>query len=98
MKYTAKIKNVQCVGKVKIVPTGGELTETEKKEIINNLYGKDLILKGYLVIDGVKPSSVLEGATKDQLVAYAVEKEIAIPENGTAKEILAAIKKADGKN
>jgi hypothetical protein len=58
MKYTAKVKQAQYVGTVKIVPCGGDLDEKQKAEIMDNPYGKDLIRKGYLIIEGVKPSDV----------------------------------------
>jgi hypothetical protein len=52
LKYTTKVKQEQFVGKVKINPMGGELTEPQVKEIQNDPWGKELIEKGLLVIEG----------------------------------------------
>ena len=59
-KYTAKIKQAQYVGKVKILPTGGELTEAQVNQILNDPYGKDLIQKKILVIEGLKEGTKAE--------------------------------------
>ena len=61
MKYTAtKIKQAQLVGKVKIEPNGGDLNKEQVDEIKKDPWGRELIRKGYLVIEGVKPSDVEE--------------------------------------
>jgi hypothetical protein len=52
LKYTTNVKQEQFVGKVKINPKGGELTELQAKEIQNNPWGKELIEMGMLVIEG----------------------------------------------
>jgi len=58
MKYTTKVKQIQLVGGVQITPAGGELTKEQVEAIIADPYGKDLIQKGYLSIDGVKPEDL----------------------------------------
>jgi hypothetical protein len=126
MKYTTKLHQAQYVGKItekvngvdklvniKIQPKGGELTEAHVDAIKADPYGQELIRKGFLIIDGVKPEDTykkpakpvapaqptsLDGMTKEQLIAYAAEKKITVPQDGTAEEILTAIKKAEGSN
>ena len=58
MKYSTKLKQVQFVAGVKIEPNGGELSEDQKKAIIADPYGKDLIEKKYLIIEGLKPEEL----------------------------------------
>ena len=61
MKYTTKtIQQAQLVGGVKINPKGGELKDDEVKRIIADPWGKELINKGALVIEGVKPEDLVE--------------------------------------
>ena len=52
MKYTTKVKQAQKVGNVVIDPKGGELTEDQIKLIMADPYGKDLVKKRFLVIEG----------------------------------------------
>jgi len=60
VKYTTKVKQAQHVGGAVINPKGGELSADEVKAITANPYGKDLIIKGFLSIDGVKQEDVAE--------------------------------------
>jgi hypothetical protein len=56
MKYTTKIGQPQFVGKVKIEPQGGDLTEKQVEAIKADPWGKELIEKGILKIaDGKAP-------------------------------------------
>jgi hypothetical protein len=55
MRYTAKIKQAQLAGKVRIEPKGGELQEAEVKAVMADPWGKELIGKGMLTIDEAKP-------------------------------------------
>jgi hypothetical protein len=55
VRYKTKVKQAQYVGKVKIEPNGGELTELQAKSIMADPWGKELIKKGVLIIEGVKP-------------------------------------------
>ena len=64
MKYTTKIKQAQFVGKVKLNPKGGDFSEQEKKEILEEPWGRELIRKGVLIIDGVKLSDIKEESKK----------------------------------
>jgi hypothetical protein len=50
-KYTAKIKQPQSVGDVKIDPAGGEFTERQYRAVQKDAYGKSLLDKGLLVVD-----------------------------------------------
>jgi hypothetical protein len=54
VKYTTKIGQPQFVGKVKINPKGGELTEKQVEEIKADPWGKELIEMELLVIAGTK--------------------------------------------
>jgi hypothetical protein len=56
MKYSAKIKQAQFVGKIKIEPKGGDLTDAQAKEINADPWGQELIQKGMLVIEGTRPA------------------------------------------
>ena len=58
MKYTTKVKQKQYVGKVKIGPKGGDLDDVQKKEILADPWGKELVKKGMLIIEGVRPEDV----------------------------------------
>ncbi|MDR2952910.1 MAG: hypothetical protein LBU82_06685 [Treponema sp.] len=64
MKYTTKIKQPQVVGKTRIEPNGGDLNADQVSEIKNDPYGRDLIRKGYLNIEGVKPDDVKDDPKK----------------------------------
>ena len=114
MKYTTKVKQEQYIGGVKLLPAGGELSEKEVEAITADPYGQDLIKRDYLVITGVKKEDVdkpkkkkpgtiqeksfFEGMSREQLIAYAEERMIDVPEKGTVEEILAVIKKVDSRN
>ena len=52
MKYTAKIKQAQKVAGIRIDPKGGELNDEQFKKITGDKYGKELISKKLLVIEG----------------------------------------------
>jgi len=54
VKYTTKIKQAQLVAKVRIEPKGGDLNEEQVKAIKEDKWGKELISKGMLFIEGVK--------------------------------------------
>lgn len=56
MKYTTKIKQAQLVGKVKIDPNGGDLPEAEAKAVRADPWGKALIERGLLTIEGSSQS------------------------------------------
>jgi len=64
MKYTTKSKQAQFVGKIKIEPNGGELNAAQVAEIKKDPWGKDLIRKGFLVIEGIKPSDIVDEPKK----------------------------------
>jgi hypothetical protein len=64
MKYTAKIKQAQLVGKIKIEPKGGDLNADQIAEIKKDPWGKELIRKGVLAIEGVKPGDILDEPKK----------------------------------
>jgi hypothetical protein len=84
MKYTAKIKQAQLVGKIRIEPKGGDLNADQVTEIKKDPWGKDLIRKGFLVIEGVKPSDIVDepkkGSVKQDTPATADPTQTA---NGT---------------
>lgn len=48
MKYTAKIKEAQLAGGVRLDPTGGEVTDAQAKAIASDPWGKKLIDAGKL--------------------------------------------------
>ena len=58
MKYTTKISQAQFAGKIRIEPKGGELNDAEVKAVLADPWGKWLIEKGLLTIEGVKPSDI----------------------------------------
>jgi len=58
MKYTTKVKQAQFIGEIKIEPKGGDLTDANVKAILADKWGKELIRKGMLTIDGVDPSKI----------------------------------------
>jgi len=64
MKYTTKVKQAQFVGKIRIEPKGGDLTDADVKVITADPWGKDLIRKGVLIIEGVKPSDIKDEPKK----------------------------------
>jgi hypothetical protein len=64
MKYTAKISQAQYVGSVLIDPKGGDLTEKQATEIKKDPWGKELIRKEVLCIDGVKPTDIKDEPKK----------------------------------
>jgi hypothetical protein len=70
MKYTAKISQAQFVGTVKIEPKGGEISEPQAAEIKKDPWGKELIRKGLLVIEGVRQADIEDdpkkGAPKEE--------------------------------
>jgi len=55
MKYTAKVKQAQTVAGIRIEPKGGDLNEDQVKKIMADKYGKELISKKMLVIEGNVP-------------------------------------------
>ena len=59
-KYTTKAKQDQLIGGVTVKQGGGDLSPDEIKAIIADPYGKDLIRKEYLSIEGVKKEDVEE--------------------------------------
>jgi hypothetical protein len=59
-KYSTKATQSQFIGKVKIDPQGGELTDQEVEEIKGDPWGQELIRKNILIIDEVKPSDIKE--------------------------------------
>jgi hypothetical protein len=61
-KYSTKVTQSQFIGKVKIDPKGGELTDQEVEEIKGDPWGQELIRKNILTIDEVKPSDIKEAA------------------------------------
>jgi hypothetical protein len=63
-KYTAKIKQPQTVGNIKLDPTGGVLTEREYKTLKQDAYGASLLEKGLLVFEGA-PSTTLGETVPD---------------------------------
>ena len=54
MKYTTKVKQAQKIATIRIEPKGGDLSEDQFKKIISDPYGKELIRKGMLSIEGFK--------------------------------------------
>jgi hypothetical protein len=63
MKYTAKVAQPQIVGGVVIKPKGGEIDQKQLEAIKKDPWGKELISKGILGIEGVKASDI---KAKDQ--------------------------------
>ena len=86
MKYTTKLKQYQIVGGVKIEPKGGELSEEQKKAIIADPYGKDLIEKKCLIIEGLKPEELVAPQVKKRgMSARQVKKPDAPAPSGPPK-------------
>jgi hypothetical protein len=50
-KYTAKFKQPQRAGNVKLDPKGGLLSEREYKIVKKDIYGASLLEKGVLVVE-----------------------------------------------
>jgi hypothetical protein len=88
MKYTAKITQSQFVGSVMIEPEGGDLTEKQVAEIKKNLWGKELIRKGILHIEGVKSSDIVDEPKKG-----AAKKEAQKTDTGVNVDLKGAAKK-----
>jgi hypothetical protein len=69
-KYTAKIKQPQTVGNVKLDPRGGLFSEREYKTVKKDAYGASLLEKGLLVVEeagGTEPDADAEaGANAGQ--------------------------------
>jgi hypothetical protein len=64
MKYSTRIKQTQLIGKIKINPKGGEFQDAELKEIMADPWGKELIRKGMITIEGVKSSDIKDEKKK----------------------------------
>jgi len=64
MKYSTKIKQAQYVGKVKIEPQGGDLSNAQVKEIMADKYGQSLISKGMLTIQGAGTTETTDGESE----------------------------------
>lgn len=62
MKYTAKIKEAQLAGGVRIAPRGGEVTDAEARAVASDPWGKKLIESGKL-----KFEKAVEVPTKPKL-------------------------------
>jgi hypothetical protein len=56
-KYTAKIKQPQTAGGVKLDPGGGWLSGREYKTLKKDAYGASLLEKGLLVIEEAAPAA-----------------------------------------
>jgi hypothetical protein len=69
MKYKTKVAQPQIVGGVKIDPKGGEIDLKQLEEIKKDPWGKELISKGLLEIEGVKPSDIKAGEQGKKLEA-----------------------------
>lgn len=52
MKYSTKVKQAQLVGGVKISPKGGEVSPEEAGKIAADPWGRELIEKKALIIEG----------------------------------------------
>jgi len=98
MKYTTKVKEAQFVGGVKIDPKGGDFSEGDVKAIVADAYGRDLIKKGYLSIEGVKPEDLDKndkqkktGEAKQQTRPIKTETS-AVPQPSTAPQNSGAAK------
>ena len=52
MKYSTKVKQAQLVGGIKIDPKGGELLPEEVSSIAADPWGRELIEKKALLIEG----------------------------------------------
>jgi len=52
MKYSTKVKQAQLVGGIKINPKGGELSPEEVSKIASDPWGRELIEKKALIIEG----------------------------------------------
>jgi hypothetical protein len=64
LKYTTKVKQAQLVGTIRIDPKGGDLTDAQVKQIKADPWGKELIRKGVLSIEGVKPEDIKDEPKK----------------------------------
>jgi hypothetical protein len=62
-KYTAKIKQPQIVGAVKIDPKGGWISERNYKAVKRDAYGASLLAKGLLVVEDAPVSTPPAGET-----------------------------------
>ena len=69
MKYTTKVKQAQLVGGVRIEPNGGDLNQEQIDKIKSDPWGKELLQKEFLTIEGVKlnetKSDPKKGAVKE---------------------------------
>jgi hypothetical protein len=75
MKYSTKINQAQLVGSVRIDPKGGELSNPQIVEIKKDLWGKELIRKGILNIEGVKPEDIVDEPKKGAAKAEAPKED-----------------------
>jgi hypothetical protein len=75
MKYTTKISQAQLVGGITISPKGGDISEKELAEIKKDPWGKELIRKELLKIDGVKPSDIVDEPPKKKSKPETPKKE-----------------------
>jgi hypothetical protein len=75
-KYTAKIKQPQTVGNVKLDPDGGSLSEREYKTVKKDIYGASLLEKGLLVVEEVEvPAQAPDTAADAHTAAPASSSE-----------------------
>jgi hypothetical protein len=66
MKYTTKITQPQYIGKVKIEPKGGELTDKQAEAVKADPWGQELIKMELLVIEGGKSPDKLPSDNKEK--------------------------------
>jgi hypothetical protein len=57
VKYTAKIKQPQTVGNIRLDPKGGDLTEREYKVLKKDAYGASLLKNDLVVVEGQTPAT-----------------------------------------
>ncbi|GHV81174.1 hypothetical protein AGMMS49944_29650 [Spirochaetia bacterium] len=56
MRYSTKIKSPQKVGDFLIDPKGGNIDPLQLKAFKRDPYGKDLIDKGFFIVDEAEPA------------------------------------------
>jgi hypothetical protein len=80
MKYTTRVKQAQMIGDVRIDPKGGDLNTDQVKKIKEDPWGKELIRKGALTIEGVKPDDIKDDVKKKAASAAGGAKPETIPD------------------
>ncbi|MDR2150124.1 MAG: hypothetical protein LBO67_04785 [Spirochaetaceae bacterium] len=70
-KYTAKIKQPQIIAGVRIDPKGGTFNEKQVWAIKHDVYGRELVEKGFLIFDEKAETQPVKAAARQSAQSSA---------------------------